>query len=137
MWIAIIGLLLLVNILSPFILGLLSLLVNTWTRGRTEYRWGSRWFRTKAKLFVDPDYPSDREAYLFYETVCSVALFCVLGYSIEEQTFVIPITIGSIIAIIFVPRFVCDIAHSIRYNFKTRDADRIKELEQRLDQLEK
>lgn len=42
----------------------------------------------------------------------------------------------TVLSLVFGPRFLMDISHSIRYNFKEREADRLKELEAKVAELE-
>ena len=135
----------LINITIPVALAISSTLLNFWSRDRSDWNMAAKWQWIKWKRVIKSDY---RQAFdrwdkvgdtVFtlglFEGVLGAMLFGLIGTAYENLGVISLMIIGSVVLLIFVPRMFQDVAHSIRYNSKTRDSDRLIKLEKEIEEI--
>ena len=125
------------NMLTTFVALVLSYLIKFWTRGRKRPKFATNLLNFKytsiKKCIHGGNKPiSAGDLWFFYEF-----LMCIIFYVV---TTVIVTTaglfglVGVVVAIILTiaPRYLLDITHTLKYNNKTHDSERLADLEQEI-----
>ena len=123
----------LVNLIVPIILGMVCFLVWFWSRGRVSLPWYVRLQNFKY------GYANDIEEALLLSFVLDLFMAGLLTAALAAACtsfgyapIFILLAVG---VLVFAPRVVADIAHSIRYSFKDKEAARLADLESEVAKL--
>lgn len=130
----------LVIALTPVVLMLAYAMVEFWTRTSPsyslvyklqnfKYRWAAEYKKdglTPEGLFF---------TWLCFDAFCAGILTLILCAITNYHGFT-PVLWGLLAVLLLIaPRYILDITKAIRYNFKTRDSDRLKDLESEVERL--
>lgn len=130
----------LVVALTPVILMLAYALVEFWTRTSPSYSLVYKLQNFKYRWLADNKKAGLKPEGLFFTWLCFDA-FCLgivtlIMCAITKHYGITPILWSLlVIGLLIAPRYVLDITKAIRYNFKTRDSDRLKDLESEVERL--
>ncbi len=105
-------------------------LLNHWTRGRIEYT-PMDWL--KCKLWSKECDPC--EYYLFFHLLFPLVLLASTSLLMVHYPIATMLSVVGVLSFIFLPRYLCDIIHSLRFNFKKADSERLLELEEEIQKL--
>lgn len=149
--------------LTPFVLMVLVFITARYvefiTRGRLEISWLERFLRWSWSLHTEKlrasyweehglrgqgDYKADREWIDNYNNGLGIfLLYSLLGWfgivalciGIRDgYLYEILLTTG-VLVLLILPRYLGDIFHTLRYSFKSKDSERLKELEAKVKEL--
>lgn len=126
-----------INAAIPPLLLLTQGLLHFWTRGRFSPTWaGDLQYKKYRTLTFDCNWDVEYFfTWLLYDVVLGAAAAFALGQIVFKQGLMAFIVTGILAALLFLPRIGADVMHSLRYNFKTKDSDRIAKLERELSEL--
>jgi len=126
-----------VNIILPFILGITTGLVFFWSRGKVNLGLASRYQSFKWR--------EDKKDWAESDPSCWLGKFIILegwvGFMVTlviiKAGLIVAIIAGTILALLYLPRFILDLTKGLKMNHKSGDLEEINSLKKRLEQLEK
>jgi len=126
-----------INLAVPLLLGVVSVMLHFYTRGRVSKNYLLSFQRWKLGLFTDASNMDAADAIGFMIIV--EGLIAATGFALLAAILMkVPsayLVIGTIsIVLLILPRYFIDICHALKYSFKSRDSERIRELEKRLEE---
>ena len=134
-----------VNLCLPIIGGILTGLIHYWSRGRAENPYGFiNITNFKYKWMCKP--PAGRSikqheeevtywGFVFGDLLAIPLVLTFFGVIVNKFGMFIPlVTLSIILSVFLLPKYFLDICHMLKYNFKSRDSERIAELERRLNE---
>lgn len=132
----------------PMALGLISLYINEFVnRGRTKYQLGARWcylwhcagVRTCKKRTWSKYITEDCGDYVFGSWMMS--LFFCAGVTVVAGAGFYYLSLEGLLILLCVlfalvlPRYLGDLAHALKWCFKSKDSERLKAIEKELEEL--
>lgn len=126
-----------VNILLPMVLGITTGLVYFWSRGKVNLGLASRYQAFKWR--------EDKKGWSEADPSCWFGKLLILegwvGFMatliITKAGLIVAIIVGTILALLYLPRFIIDLTKGLKMNHKSGDLEEINSLKKRLEQLEK
>jgi hypothetical protein len=118
--------------LWPLVLGLFEWAIGFWTRWRIDLKLVHGVYE---KIGLDSEKDAPLLLFMLYHILPSVSVVPLVLVAVREHPIGTTVMLLSTLALVFGPRILMDVAHSIRYNFKTKDSDRIKAIEEELKRL--
>jgi len=122
-----------INLALPIVLLAISSLLKFWSRGRTEPSWfdklqGFKWER------VD-DIADPLGSWLLYDLLILGTVSLCLGVTMQILPPIAWVLIPIAICTIVLPRYICDVLNSLRWNYKKQDSERLLELEEEIRKI--
>jgi hypothetical protein len=123
----------------PPILAGFARMLSYWTRGRIKLTPMRSFWEWVDWEWLDVDTGDGEDT-----AIIAWLLFHVLGTMAFVTVLIIPsihfpvatvTTLGVLVVAIFVPRYIVDVTHSLRFNFKKADSERLLELEKEIAKL--
>lgn len=126
-----------VNMMLPVVLGIITGLVYFWSRGKVNLSLASRFQAFKWR--EDKGSWSEGDpANWFVMFIMTEGLFGFLVTALLVKAGLpIAIIMGTLLTLLFLPRFIIDLTKGLKMNHKSGDLEEINSLKKRLEQLEK
>ena len=126
-----------VNMALPIILGITTELVYFWSRGKVSLELACRYQSLKWRDEKDEWERGEPHQwagkYFILEGVLGFGVVLLL----QEAGLIVAIITGTILALLYLPRFIIDLTKGLKMNHKSGDLEEINSLKKRLEQLEK
>ncbi len=120
-------------VVLPPLVSIGACLLNHWTRGRADYT-PMEYLAEKIGLSYDPEGESAIYYGVYHLAFPFVILACTSWLMIHHPITTILSVVG-FLSFIFLPRYLCDIINSLKFNFKKADSERLLELEQEIQKI--
>lgn len=126
-----------VNMILPVVLGIITGLVYFWSRGKVNLSLASRLqafkWREDKSTWVGGDPANWFVMFIMAEGVFGFLVIALL----VKAGIPIAIIMGTLLTLLFLPRFIIDLTKGLKMNHKSGDLEEINSLKKRLEQLEK
>lgn len=126
-----------VNMVLPFILGVITGLVYFWSRGKVNLELASRYqafkWREKKEEWLD----SIPACWFVQFTVIEGLVGLLVMILLAKAGLIVAVIAGTLLALLYLPRFIIDLTKGLKMNHKSGDLEEINSLKKRLEQLEK
>ncbi|MEM8499875.1 MAG: hypothetical protein AAF542_17765 [Pseudomonadota bacterium] len=122
-----------INLLLPVALWLLGIVVTFWSRGRIEPRWAPTLQKLKWGKYTDSALPEG--PWFFFDVIICGAVTGAIVIALSKWGISGGVFLASIVALIFLPRYLFDFANSIKYSWSERKAERLDKLEAEVARL--
>ncbi len=126
-----------VNMILPVLLGIITGLVYFWSRGKVNLSLASRYQAFKWREDKDDWERGEPHQWLGKYAIAEGLGGFLLMILLAEAGLIVAIIAGTLLALLFLPRFVIDLTKGLKMNHKSGDLEEINSLKKRLEQLEK
>lgn len=126
-----------VNMLLPVVLGIITGLVYFWSRGKVNLSLASRYQSFKWREDKDLWLKGDPTSWFVLFIMIEGILGFMITVIVTKAGLIVAIISGTILALLYLPRFIIDLTKGLKMNHKSGDLEEINSLKKRLEQLEK